>query len=155
MKTKQIIELIQSILTEPFTVQSLKEKTCLDLETVRTTIKALHKNKLIYVADWEYRNEGRTKLPIYKLGDNDDQARPKRIPAIEATRRYKEKVRRGAELNTDIPYVPHVPDHVAFSDSGRIIRHHIAQPGEAGSPAKSRTEDTPPRQQSWFSIIEK
>ena len=42
---------------------------------------------------------------------------------------------------------------VAFSDSGRVVRHQIAQPGEAGATPKSRTKTKPIQPQSWFSVI--
>lgn len=152
MKTSQVSQLICLLLSDTFTVQDARDHTKLDIETVRRIVKDLHKQGFIYVADWEYRNEGRIKLPIYKLGEGDDKERPKRISAVEATRRYKEKVRRGTQRT---PNKPHVPDPVAFSDSGRIITHRIAQPEEKTAAVKRRTENPPPRQQSWFSSIEK
>ena len=42
---------------------------------------------------------------------------------------------------------------VAVPVSGRVVRHQIAQPGEAGATPKSRTKTKPIQPQSWFSVI--
>lgn len=42
---------------------------------------------------------------------------------------------------------------VAVPDSGGVVRHQIAQPGEAGATPKSRTKTKPIQPQSWFSVI--
>jgi hypothetical protein len=46
-------------------------------------------------------------------------------------------------------------DPVALSNSGRVVTNRIARPGEEAPTSKRRTESPPPRQQSWFSAIEK
>lgn len=98
MNASQIVDLIDHMLTEPFTVQQLQKRSGLYIQTVRAIVKEMQGRRLIYVAGWERRNEGRIKLPIYKLGDGDDQSKPGRISAAEATRRYKQKVRFQAQF---------------------------------------------------------
>lgn len=93
MNARQVADLIDFMLTEPFTVQQLTARSGLNIQTVRAIVKTLQEQRRIHVSGWERRNEGRTKLPIYQLGESDDQARPKRISAVEATRRYKQKVK--------------------------------------------------------------
>lgn len=91
LKIKNYVSLLEHLNEGAVSAQDLAALTGLHLETTREFLKEMHKRKLVHIAQWDTRLNRRIKLPMYKLGAGIDRPKPAKLPAIEVTRRYRER----------------------------------------------------------------
>ena len=91
LKIKNYVALLAHLNEGAVSAQDLTDLTGLHIETTREFLKEMHKRKLVHIAQWDVRLNRRIKLPMYKLGEGIDRPKPARLPAIEVTRRYRER----------------------------------------------------------------
>ena len=72
------------------TCYELAQATGLHLLTVYDYTKALHKEGVVYICDWD--GEGRNQSKIYRLGEGKDVRRPHK-PRTQVYADYKERVK--------------------------------------------------------------
>lgn len=66
---------------DPCTVADLVEETGLHIKTVREFTRQMHQHRIISVASWVIVPLSRTRVPVFKLGDDRDAKRPPPLPA--------------------------------------------------------------------------
>lgn len=80
---------------DPCTYSDLADETGLHITTIRDYCRELHKHRLIYVASWVILPLSKTRLPVFKLGDQRDAKRPPPVPAsvrqMNCRRRRKDR----------------------------------------------------------------
>jgi len=91
LKIQNYVAMLAHLTEGAVSAQDLSDLTGLHIETTREFLKEMHKRKLVHIAQWDVRLNRRIKLPMYKLGEGIDRPKPARLPAIEVTRRYREK----------------------------------------------------------------
>lgn len=91
LKIQNYVALLAHLNEGAVSAQDLSDLTGLHVETTREFLKEMHKRKLVHIAQWDVRLNRRIKLPMYKLGEGIDRPKPARLPAIEVTRRYRER----------------------------------------------------------------
>jgi hypothetical protein len=99
----------------PVTAQDLSHSSGIYVKTVREFLRELHKHKLIHISQWDYRNNRRIKLPMFKLGDGPDAPKPKKLPSALVMRRYRERQKIKEQ----------------FDPFYAMCRHSVAVPNEA------------------------
>ena len=86
-------KMIKAIIEGPATVEEICEESGYSKPTVRAYLKALKKERLIYVAEWQEGPNGRVNTPSYGWGDKRDVVRP--------VRSKNERMRRTRRRNRD------------------------------------------------------
>lgn len=79
--------IVRELCAGPSTVSDLAAATGLNPETVMGYVRAMRRQKTLYVAHWGTDQRGRTNAAAYALGDRPD-ARRTRKPQSEVRRAY-------------------------------------------------------------------
>jgi hypothetical protein len=85
-----IIDIIALLKKSPATSEGVSLSLGIHKVTSRKWLKALHKERIIFIAGWLADGIGRDKVPIYAFGEAEDL--PKRVlTRSEISRRYRER----------------------------------------------------------------
>lgn len=88
-----VAQMIAALSSAPHSAYELEEISGLSIQTVRYYLKALHKAKAIYIADWTEDGRGNRTTRSFMIGNEDDAKKPQRISAKEACAKYRAKIR--------------------------------------------------------------
>jgi len=75
----------------PVGVKGLTEVTGLHFNTVRKLVNALHRRRLVYIAEWGQDYIGRFVTPLYAMGNVNDVKKPPRLAPAEIHKRTRAK----------------------------------------------------------------
>lgn len=72
----------------PCTATEIADATGYARKTMVAILRTMHDQSVLHIAEWEAAADGRTKLPVYALGDGKDTPRPAPLSRAERNRRY-------------------------------------------------------------------
>lgn len=84
-------KLVRELHDGPFSFAELAENTGLHYHTVRDYVNQLHKERLVYVADWEKDRLGRDCKPLWSFGIDRKDKRRAKLTAKERQQRHRAK----------------------------------------------------------------
>lgn len=82
--------MLEELLSGPCTAQTLAEYTGMYIQTVRKTLRAMHRRKVVHIAGWEKDTNGRHVIRVFGLGFGKDVKAPKKS-RLEMNREYRAK----------------------------------------------------------------
>lgn len=87
----QVLAKTMQLLTSgPITAHELSEHVGIHLVTAQEWLRALRKERVVYISGWLPDKMGRDATAVYAAGNKPDKPRGKLTPA-ERARRYREK----------------------------------------------------------------
>ena len=99
----------------PVTAQDLSHSSGIYVKTVREFLRELHKHKVIHISQWDTTHNRRIKLPMFKLGEDTDAPKPKKLPSSLVMQRWRERQKTKEK----------------FDPFYAMCRHSVAVPNEA------------------------
>lgn len=86
--------MVRELLAGPCTVADIVHETGMRPETVMGYVRALRRQKALYVSQWNEDTAGRRSVAAYRLGDKPDATRaPEARALIKRCYREREKMR--------------------------------------------------------------
>lgn len=83
--------MVRELAAGPCTVAELVAETGLRPETVMGYVRALRRQRAVYIARWDKDSAGRTRVAAYQIGDKPN-AKLQRMPRAEKDRRYRARL---------------------------------------------------------------
>jgi predicted ArsR family transcriptional regulator len=90
-------KLVRCVVDDPATADEAAEETGLHPKTASRYLRALHRERLIHVCQWEKDALGRDRIPVYAFGSKRDRPKAKRT-AAERHRAYRAQLKLRAML---------------------------------------------------------
>jgi predicted transcriptional regulator len=88
-----VAQMLSRMIEDQATIDELAQASGLSFNTVSKYLKALHKAKVVYVADWTEDKRGIRTIRSWSIGNQPDAKKPQPITAKEACAKYRAKMK--------------------------------------------------------------